>query len=281
VEAYLDIVEVEVVQSGIEYSARLKMNGPLPSNLSDPTIFIEWGLLVDIDQKPGTHPWGSWPLLDNGIGVDLLIRLILGPSGQGYRAEVFNAATRKSVRISFNIDGATVQLKFDDTSLGTVPKAFDFVFETRKFGNYGASGAEIACDKAPNEGYFTFGGGILRPASTQTTTTSLGTATAPTPHFGFLDMSMLLQIGGVAATGGAGFLGWFLKTRKRRFVSGYLMKVDSTYNQYSMNREECRKRLQQMKAEAILLLKRGRIDEPHFTLIDNKLTGYLKDLEQG
>jgi len=33
-----------------------------------------------------------------------------------------------------------------------------------------------------------------------------------------------------------------------------------------------------MKDEALQLLKKGRIDEPHFTIIDNKLTQYLKDL---
>jgi len=98
------------------------------------------------------------------------------------------------------------------------------------------------------------------------------------PFLGPFDMSRLLQIGGLAATAGAGFLGWFLKTSKRRFVSGYLMKIDSTYNHYSMNREECRKRLSQMKEEAIQLLKKGKIDEPHFTLVDNKLTAYLKEI---
>jgi len=96
---------------------------------------------------------------------------------------------------------------------------------------------------------------------------------------GSLDVSRLLQIVGVAATAGAGFFGWFLKTRKRRFVSGYLMKIDSTYNQYSMNREECRRRLLQMKEEAIQLLKKGKIDEPHFALVDSKLTVYLKEIE--
>ena len=157
-EPYLDIIEVELTRSGTEYNARIKVNGPLPSSLGDPSIFLEWDLLVDIDQNRETRPW-SWTLLDNGIGVDMLIRLMLGPSGQGYRAEVFNAATKKSVRINFNVDGATIQLKFDDTSLGTIPRAFDFVFTARKYGNYGQAGGELAFDKAPNRGYFTFSDG--------------------------------------------------------------------------------------------------------------------------
>jgi len=157
-EAYLDIVEVEVVQSRGEYRARIRVNGPLPTALSDPSIFIEWDLLVDIDQDWGTNPWGPWPLLDNGIGVDVLIRLMLGPSGQGYRAEVYDLATRKRSSILFKTEEAVIELNFD-SSLVTSPKAFDYVFSVRKFGNYGRSGGEIACDKAPNEGYFTFSNG--------------------------------------------------------------------------------------------------------------------------
>jgi len=159
-EPYLDIVEVELTRSGTEYNARIKVNGRLPSSLGDPTIVLKWGLLVDIDQNRETRPW-SWGLLDNGIGVDLLIQLTLGPSGQGYTAAVLNVATGKGVRISFNVEGATMQLKFDDSSLGTIPKAFDLVFVARKFGNYGQAGGELTIDKAPNRGYFTFSDGKM------------------------------------------------------------------------------------------------------------------------
>ncbi|MFH0848029.1 MAG: hypothetical protein V1857_00820 [archaeon] len=111
------------------------------------------------------------------------------------------------------------------------------------------------------------GGGALETTTTQ-------------PLFGFLNMSTLQQIAGVAGTGAAGVAGWFFKTRKRRVVSSYLIKVDSTFNEYSMNREDCKKRLTQLREEAIQLLRKGKVDEPHFALIENKLTGYLKDLEK-
>ena len=111
------------------------------------------------------------------------------------------------------------------------------------------------------------------------TSSSSTTFTTPSP-FNILGLSTstLQTIAGAVGTGGAAIFGWFFKTRKRRFVSGYLMKVDSTYNEYSMNREECRKRLTHMKNEIIHLLKNGKVDEPHYTLIDNKITEYLKDL---
>jgi hypothetical protein len=171
-EPYLDPVAVELAGAEGSYSALIRVNGALPSSLADPTLFLEWDLMVDVDQNPGTHPWGPWSLLDNGIGVDLLVRLMLGPSGQGYRAEVFNMTTLSGKSIDFKVDGATVQLNFNDKSLGIVPpEAFDFVFTARKYGNYGRSGSELALDKAPNEGHFTFSNGIV---SVTTATSRIG-----------------------------------------------------------------------------------------------------------
>jgi hypothetical protein len=154
-ESYLDIIEGQVVQFGAEYRACMRMNGPLPSSLSDPSIFIEWDLLVDIDQDPRTYPWGAWLLVDNGIGVDVLVRLMLGPRGQGFQAEVRDSGKKTSQRIEFKTDGAILELIFTSSSIGN-PKAFDYVFAVRKFGDYGRAGAEIVLDKTPNQGYFTF-----------------------------------------------------------------------------------------------------------------------------
>jgi hypothetical protein len=93
-----------------------------------------------------------------------------------------------------------------------------------------------------------------------------------------LDISRLQQIGGAAATGAAAIFGWFFKTRRRRFIVGYMNKIDATYNQYSANRAECKKQLQKMKEEIVQLLKKGKLDETQFALLDNKLSEHLKTL---
>ena len=112
-----------------------------------------------------------------------------------------------------------------------------------------------------------------------TTTSTATTKSQPSSLLFGLETTDLLTIaGGGAAAVGAPLMGWMFKTRKRRFVSGYLTKIDSTYNEYFMNREECRKRLVHMKDEIVQLLKKGKIDEPHFTIIDSKLERYMKDL---
>lgn len=100
--------------------------------------------------------------------------------------------------------------------------------------------------------------------------------------FGFqLQLTSLLQaVGGVALSGGGLIVGIYHKNRKRRTLSSYLTKIDSTYNQYAINREDCRTRLEQLKHEIIQLLNKGKIDESHFELLDEKIKDYLIDLSQ-
>lgn len=151
----VDIVEVEVALVGADLSVRVKMNGPLPNSLTD-SISMEWDLLVDIDQNPATRGWGPYTLMDNGIGVDRIVRLMLGPRGAGYRADVYDPTKKTSVPVEFKIDGPTAVLKCNSLSF-PVPKTFDYVFAVGVFGEYGR--VRRAIDKAPNQGYFTFEGG--------------------------------------------------------------------------------------------------------------------------
>ncbi len=88
----------------------------------------------------------------------------------------------------------------------------------------------------------------------------------------------LQVIGGVAGATVGGAVGWLFKTRKRRFVSNYLARMSSTYDEFYDNKEECRKRLTQMKKESLQLFKEGKIDENHLTMMDAKLEEYLKGL---
>ena len=86
------------------------------------------------------------------------------------------------------------------------------------------------------------------------------------------------QVLGAAATGSSIVLGWMFRTRKRRFLTGYMAKIDSTYNEYAVNREECVTRLEKMRTEIVHMLKKGKIDESHFTILDGKIAQYLKEL---
>jgi len=117
-------------------------------------------------------------------------------------------------------------------------------------------------------------------AEVQTTTTSAMTTTSQSsiPFLGSFDMSRLQQIGGVAATGGGAFLGWFFKTRKRRLISGYLNKIESTVKDQSVSLEERRNRLSRIREEVLDLLKKGKIEEGQYSMLDTKLKDHIKEL---
>ena len=104
-----------------------------------------------------------------------------------------------------------------------------------------------------------------------------------TGSMSFMDLLLsgrLTALGGIA-TAGSVILGWFFTTRKRRFLSGYLTKIDSTYNNYAVNREECKGRLNQMKDDVAEMLKKGKIDVSHFGVLEGKISQYLRDLNSG
>src|SRR5208337_656608 len=90
--------------------------------------------------------------------------------------------------------------------------------------------------------------------------------------------TLFLVIAAVIIVGG-GFIGGIMfRNRKRNALSSYLTKIDSTYNQYAVDREECRSQLERIKRDAIEMLKNGKIGEGHFLMLDEKISQYLKDL---
>jgi len=120
--------------------------------------------------------------------------------------------------------------------------------------------------------------GSAPPVVTKTlTTTPTQTQLFPASLLNFLDQR-LIQIGGVAVTGASIVAGWLFKTKKRRFVSDYLRKIDSICSIHSANRDKCREHLLEMKGEALRLFEKGKIDESQFSVIDTKLAQRLKDL---
>ena len=157
-DSYLDIVEVEMSQTGTTYVARMKMAGALPTGVSDSSTFIEWDLLIDADQNPGTHSWGPWPLIDNGIGVDALLRVTWSSSGYSGELLMWPGGTRSTQKIDFKVDGATVEMRVD-ASGHSVPTAFDLVIAVRKYAE--PADKLIVADKCPNEGHLTFFDGKL------------------------------------------------------------------------------------------------------------------------
>ena len=82
-EPYLDIIESEIEGSAHDYVATIKLAGDVPSQTSSSDLFIEWDIMVDIDESNTTGAWSgdtnkAWrQLMVNGIGVDLMVRMAM------------------------------------------------------------------------------------------------------------------------------------------------------------------------------------------------------------
>ncbi len=111
-----------------------------------------------------------------------------------------------------------------------------------------------------------------------TTSQATTTSQSSTPFLGSFDISRLQQIGGLAATGGTAVLGYFFKTRKRRLISGYLNKIESTTKDSSTSPEERKKRLDKIREEVLDLMKKGKIEESQFSMLDTQLREHVKEI---
>ena len=76
-EPYLDIVSVDIWKSTGNYTIEIVVNGPLPERV-DPSLWIEWDIPIDNNSNTG---WRS-PLLFNDLGVDYVIRVVVGRASQ-------------------------------------------------------------------------------------------------------------------------------------------------------------------------------------------------------
>ncbi len=89
-----------------------------------------------------------------------------------------------------------------------------------------------------------------------------------------------MVIGGVVVAAGGLVGATLFRNKKRRTLSNYLARIDSTYNEFAVDREECRTRLDRLKSDVIEMLNKGKIDEGHFLMLDEKISEYMKDLIQ-
>jgi hypothetical protein len=158
----MDIVGVNILSAGSVYTAQFRVVDSLPSRSSDQSSF-EWGVLIDYDQDQNTHAWGQMPLIDNGIGADVLTRVLLRSTGYSGELLSWSAGRMLSQKINFRVDGGLVEIQFEASLVKNV-NAFDFIFETRHY----VSSNSWVIDKCPNEGYFTYSEGEITLVTGQT-----------------------------------------------------------------------------------------------------------------
>lgn len=73
--------------------------------------------------------------------------------------------------------------------------------------------------------------------------------------------------------------GWVLYRRRRNHLSRQLDQIDSTFRNLSDDVNECRANLIQMKEQLALMLRRNKLEESQFLILEKHIDQYLRDLE--
>jgi hypothetical protein len=152
-ENYLDIksVSIEVINKNIEIT--LTMNGDIPQSNYYETIFIEWDIMIDIDQDSTTYTWKPWSESVNDIGVEYMIGVMLHKNK--LQGRYFNHGKKIDKTIPVEVNQNIIKIKLKKYQLENVDK-FDFTILARKYVGYGNSNSLVYYDKMPNAGHFTF-----------------------------------------------------------------------------------------------------------------------------
>jgi len=164
-DPFIDLTNVEFYTIGGTLWVKMTLAGVLPAGPIQNT-FIEWDMLVDVDGNNATHGWGQWPLIDNGIGVDVLVRVGLVPPGVtdampagGYIGQFSDWTGAYSPRTftDFQVNQNTVAFPLGNPADRPTTTGRG-VAAVRK---YSPPTTFQSGDKAPNEGYFTFVNGAV------------------------------------------------------------------------------------------------------------------------
>ena len=113
-EPYLDIIESEIEGSAHDYVATFKFAGDVPSQTSSSDLFLEWDIMVDIDENNTTGAWSddinkaSRQIMVNGIGVNLMVRMAM--SGTQTWAEWYLVRDQTWGIVSSSVSGNQITL---------------------------------------------------------------------------------------------------------------------------------------------------------------------------
>lgn len=172
-EGYLDIREsvLSLAHDG-RYRLVLTLAAPIPDEVSNPSLFFEWDLLVESNGCGNNDK--KWGVVWNDLRPDYMVRFRLGDSGP--KAEVIKLEDGSATPIEYEKDGARLELRFASELIGK-PQRFDYTLATRGYGEKGAPTALQLADKAPDARHYQFPEGKELMLDS-----GLPSATLQTPH---------------------------------------------------------------------------------------------------
>jgi hypothetical protein len=83
----------------------------------------------------------------------------------------------------------------------------------------------------------------------------------------------------IIATLFAFLIGFLSIRRKRGKLRQYFERIDDTFNEYKKERQECEKELIMLREDLKGEVKKGKLEESHFLILDKKIDDYIREMK--
>ncbi len=148
---YLDIKQANLELNNGLYTAQITLYGIPPLLILDPSVFIEWAVIIETSPDYGIID----KLLYNDIRPDYIVRMNLTDSTRFSGGMIDLKYSKWSPINYFNFNNEVITLSFLPDLINNC-KSFKYVVLVRQLGLKGDTQELIFADKAPNSKYFTF-----------------------------------------------------------------------------------------------------------------------------
>src|SRR3989344_3209657 len=95
-----------------------------------------------------------------------------------------------------------------------------------------------------------------------------------------IDWALFWTIIGAIAGVAALLAGWYYTRRKKKSISKFMTEIDDTYSSFKMKSRRCEAELYRLKDMLADELKKGKIDESTYSILEKRIEDYLKEIRE-
>jgi len=95
-----------------------------------------------------------------------------------------------------------------------------------------------------------------------------------------IDWGLFWTVVGATAGVAALLAGWYYTRKKRKSISRFMTEIDDTYSSFKMKSRRCEAELYRLKDMVSDELKKGKIDENIYMVLEKRIEDYLKEIRE-
>jgi YVTN family beta-propeller protein len=96
----------------------------------------------------------------------------------------------------------------------------------------------------------------------------------------YIKMIVIPIILGLILSGITAWIAWLFTRRRRRYLGRYMKAIEAAYHTSTQNKEECFRRLSEIRRQITELFGRGKISESHYEILNEKISEYIEKVNK-